>query len=404
MGAVERCLNWKDFRELARRRLPAPLFHYIDGAADEEWTLHRNTAAFDEVSLIPNGLADLSTVDMSTTVLGRRIEMPLMLSPTAMTRLFHNEGERAVAAAADSVGTYYGLSTLSTVSIEEIGALTASPKMFQIYVHKDRDLTYGFIERCRAAGFSALCLTIDTLIAGNRERDLRTGMVIPPRLTLASLASFAWHWRWAFDYLTHEPFKLANIEGMVELDANDLVSVMDYVNAQFDPAITWADVRQYVDAWGGPFAIKGVMSVDDARRARDIGATAIMISNHGGRQLDGAPAPFDVLPAIVAAVGGEVEIILDGGIRRGTHVLKALAMGANACSMGRGYLYGLSAGGRVGVERAVRLLREEIHRDLYLMGARSLAELDPSRLLRHGAEWPATGADRQRAAQQRAAQ
>ena len=380
---IERCNNTEDFRRLAKRRLPAPLFHYIDGGADDEATLRRNTEAFDEVRLIPNSLADLSELDLSTTVLGEKIDWPVFLSPTGMSRLFHHDGERAVARAAEKFGTIYSLSSLSTVSIEEIGALTAGPKCFQIYIHKDRALTYEFVERCKAAKYSSLCLTVDTLVAGNRERDLVTGMVMPPKPTLSSLLSFATHWDWSFNFLLREKFRLANVATSVNAgNDSNLISVIDYINSQFDRSITWKDAEALISAWGGPFAIKGVMSVEDAIRARDAGASAIMVSNHGGRQLDGSTAPFDMLQRICDAVGGDIEIILDGGIRRGTHVLKAMAMGATACMMGRGYLYALAAGGQKGVERALQRMRDEVERDMVLMGAANLGELDRTRLQR----------------------
>ena len=375
--------NTEDFREAARRRLPAPLFHYIDGGADDEWTMNRNTRSFEDVRLIPEGLADLSNMDLSVEVLGAKLDWPLFMSPTGMTRLFHHDGERAVAKAAAKFGTMYSLSTLSTVSIEEIGALTEGPKCFQIYIHKDRDLTYEFVERCKKANYTSMCLTIDTLVAGNRERDLRTGMVMPPNLTMKSLWSFATHLDWAFNYLTHEKFELANVKSSVKAGSDDnLVGVMEYIQSQFDRSITWEDARLLIEKWGGPFAIKGVMSVEDAKRARDVGASAIMISNHGGRQMDGSTAPFDMLGRIVDAVGDDLEIIVDGGIRRGSHVLKALAMGATACSTGRGYLYALAAGGQPAVERAIGRLRDEVERDMILMGLDNVSKLDRSKLQR----------------------
>ncbi|MGH1352102.1 MAG: alpha-hydroxy acid oxidase [Methyloligellaceae bacterium] len=380
--SIQRCNNVDDFRRLAKKRLPAPLFHYIDGGADDEVTLKRNTEAFNDISLIPDGLADVADLDLKTTILGQEIDWPVFLAPTGMSRLFHHEGERAAARAAHKYGTMYSLSTLSTVSIEEVGETTPGPKMFQIYIHKDRGLTREFIERCKTSGFSALCLTIDTLVAGNRERDLVTGMTMPPKLTLSSLLSFATHWNWAFNYLTHEKFQLANVADRIESGTNSLVSVVDYLNSQFDQTITWKDAEEFIQAWNGPFAIKGVMSVADAKKAVDVGASAIMISNHGGRQLDGSTAPFDQLPAIAEAVGGKIEIILDGGVRRGTHVLKALAMGADACSIGRGYLYALAAGGQEGVERALFRLKSEIERDMKLMGCSDIKKLTPDKLLK----------------------
>jgi len=377
---IKDCNNAADFRKLAKKRLPAPLFHYIDGGADDEVTLRRNTEAFDDVRLIPNALADLSDMHLGVNVLGQDIDWPVFCSPTGMTRLFHHDGERAVCRAAHKAGTMYSLSTLSTVSIEEVGALTPGPKCFQLYIHKDRGLSYEFIERCKAANFTSLCLTVDTLVAGNRERDLMTGMVMPPKFTLSSMLSFMTHPNWGFNYLTSEIFQLANVADKIEAGTGKLTSVIDYINNQFDRYITWKDAEQAIQAWGGPFAIKGVMSVEDARRAVDIGASAIMISNHGGRQLDGSTAPFDQLGPIADAVGDRIEIILDGGVRRGTHVLKALAMGAKACMVGRGYLYALAAGGEPAVERALDRLRKEIKRDMILMGCSSVKELNRSKL------------------------
>ncbi|HPQ96810.1 MAG TPA: alpha-hydroxy acid oxidase, partial [Thiolinea sp.] len=236
-----------------------------------------------------------------------------------------------------------------------------------------------FIERCRAARFDALCLTVDTLVSGNRERDKRTGLTMPPRLGARSLLSFALHPGWAWNYLRGEKFELANLSTR---NPQDLVSVMRYVNEQFDQGVVWRDAERIIAQWGKPFAIKGIMSVADARRAVDIGASAIMLSNHGGRQLDGCAAPFDVLPRIADAVGGQIEIIVDGGVRRGSHVLKALALGANACSTGRGYLFALAAGGQAGVERALDLFREEIKRNMVLMGCPRLEHLDRDKVMR----------------------
>lgn len=377
---VKDCNNTADFRKLAKKRLPAPLFHYIDGGSDDETSLRRNTESFNNVRLIPNALADLSSMDLSVNVLGQDIDWPVFCSPTGMNRLFHHDGERAVCRAAHKSKTMYSLSTVSSVSIEEIGALTEGPKCFQIYIHKDRGLSYEFIERCKQANYSALCLTVDTLVAGNRERDLVTGMSIPPKFTLKSMLSFMTHPAWGLNYLSSEKFKLANVADQIEEGSGKLTSVINYINSQFDRSITWEDAEHAVQAWGGPFAIKGIMSVEDARRAVDIGASAVMISNHGGRQLDGATAPFDQLADIVDAVGDKIEVILDGGVRRGTHVLKALAMGAKACMIGRGYLYALAAGGQPAVERALSRLREEIERDMILMGCSNVNELNRSKL------------------------
>ena len=379
---INNCHNIDDFRTMAKSLIPAPLFHYIDGGADDESTLRRNTSAYDEYDLIPNGLADVASIDLSATILGQKVSSPLFLAPTGMNRLFHHDGERATSRAAEKYGCYYSLSTLSSVSIEEIGSLTSTPKMFQIYIHKDRGLTYEFIERCKRAKFTSLCLTIDTIVAGNRERDLRTGMTMPPKFTPSNLLSFAMRPRWVYNYFTHKGFKLANLEGKTEKGSKESLSVIDYINSQFDTNLCWEDAQKAVEAWEGPFAIKGVMSIEDAKRAVDIGASAIMISNHGGRQLDCSPAPFDLLSDIVDAGGGKIEIICDGGIRRGTHVLKALALGANACSMGRPYLYGLAAAGQAGVEAVLSRFEAELKRNMMLMGINKLSQLDHSKIRR----------------------
>jgi len=377
---LKNCHNFDDFRELARRKLPSPIYNYIDGGADDEVTLKRNTAAFNDCDLIPNVLADVSNIDISTTVLGQKIDFPLFLSATAMHRLYHHEGERATARAAEKMGTMFGISTMATVSIEEIGELTKGPKLFQLYIHKDRGLTDNLIERCKQVGFNSMCLTVDTVVAGNRERDHRTGFTTPPKLTLASMLSFALHPGWTLNNLLHEKFTLANINHMTGEGSKIDKSVIDYINNQFDPSMNWKDAEYCVKKWNGPFALKGVMSVEDAKRAIDIGCTAIMISNHGGRQLDGSRAPFDQLAEIVDAVGDKIEVILDGGVRRGTHVLKALSLGAKACSFGKGYLFALGAAGQKGVEAILQKMKDEIKRDMTLMGCRSVKELNRSKV------------------------
>ena len=379
--SIDHCYNFDDFRKLAKKKLPSPIFHYIDGGSDDEVTLNRNTEAFNDCDLIPNVLSDVGKIDLSTTVLGQKIDFPLFLSATAMHRLYHHEGEVATAKAAKKMGTMFGISTMATTSIEEIGKLTNSPKLFQLYIHKDRGLTDNLIERCKKSGFNSLCLTVDTVVAGNRERDHRTGFSTPPRLTLASLLSFALRPGWTLNYLLNKKFELANIIHMTDKGSKIDKSVMNYINEQFDPSMNWKDAEYCVKKWNGPFALKGVMSVEDAKRAIDIGCTAIIISNHGGRQLDGSRAPFDQLPAIAEAVGGKVEIILDGGIRRGTHVLKALSMGATACSLGKGYLFALAAGGQRGVEALLQKMHDEIKRDMILMGCRNVKELNKDKII-----------------------
>ena len=377
---LDDCHNVEDFRRLAKQRLPYPVFHYIDGAADDEVTRRRNTAAYENCDLVPNVLAGVSEIDMSVTLMGRRMEMPLFLSPTALQRLFHWQGERAVARAAAKYGVYFGISSLATVSIEEISALTTGPKMFQLYVHKDKGLNAALIARCKAAKFDALTLTVDTIVGGNRERCLRTGFTSPPKLTPSSAVSFAAHPGWTLNYLLREKFELSNLVGHVSEGSNTALSVADYFNTMLDQTLDWAEAERIANEWGGQFCLKGIMSVEDARRAVAIGASAIMVSNHGGRQLDGSRSPFDQLAAIVDAVGDKLDVICDGGIRRGTHVLKALSVGAKACSGGRLYLYALASGGQAGVERSLGRLRGEIERDMKLMGVRKVADLNRSNL------------------------
>jgi|TARA_B110000238_G_scaffold165259_1_gene180522 L-lactate dehydrogenase (cytochrome) len=378
---IKNCYNFNDFKKLAKKKLPAPIFHYIDGGADDEVTLNRNTDAFNDCDLIPSILASVGEPDLSTTIFGRKIDMPLFLSPTAMQSLYTPEGDKASARAAEKFGTMYSMSTMASFSIEEIADISSGPKLFQLYIHKDKSITDDLIDRCRVAKFDGLCLTVDTLVAGNRERDHRTGFTTPPRLTLESLLSFAMRPEWVFKYLTNKKFELANIKNKTDKGTNIAKSVIDYINEQYDPAMNWDDAEYCIKRWNGPFALKGVMSVDDAKRAVDIGCTAIMISNHGGRQLDGSRSPFDQIKAISDAVGDKLEIILDGGVRRGTHVLKALAAGAKACSFGKMFLFSLGAGGQQGVERALQNMHDEIRRNMILMGCKNIKELDSSKII-----------------------
>lgn len=369
------CRNVDDLRALAKQRLPGPIFHYIDGAADDEVTYRRNTAAFEDCDLVPNVLAGVEDVDMSVTVMGQKLAMPIFCSPTALQRLFHHDGERAVARAAEKFGVMFGVSSLSTVSLAEIGAMISAPKMFQFYFHKDRGLNDSMLARAKEAKFDVLALTVDTITGGNREREVRTGFTSPPRLTLKSLMSFAAHPAWAFNYFAHGGFDLAELKDHVREGSNIAISIGDYFATMLDQSMNWSDAEALRVKWDGPFCLKGIMSANDARRAVDIGAHAIMVSNHGGRQLDGSRAPFDQVAEIADAVGGAIDIILDGGVRRGTHVLKALAAGANACSGGRMYLYALAAAGQPGVERALNNMRTEIERDMKLLGVTKISAL-----------------------------
>ena len=374
-GSINNCHNVKDFRRLAKRRLPSPIFHYIDGAADDEVTYRRNTEAYEQCDLIPNVLAGVKDIDMSTTVMGQKLDMPLYFAPTALQRLFHHDGEIAVGKAAEKFGTMFGISSLGTASIEEISNLISTPKLFQLYVHNDKGLNKDLVDRCKDSHFDAMAVTVDTIVGGNRERDLYTGFTIPMKLKLNSMMSFALHPRWALNYFTHSKWELSNLKNHIAEGTNVMTNIGDYFTKMIDQSLNWKAVEEINKNWGKQFALKGIMSVEDAKRAVDIGATAIMVSNHGGRQLDGSRSPFDQLAEIVDAVGDKIDVICEGGIRRGTHVLKALSLGAKACSGGRMYLYALAAGGQKGVEKAIGNLRNEIERDMKLMGVRNIDQL-----------------------------
>ncbi len=373
------CYNFHDFRTLARRRLPGPIFNYIDGAADDEVTCRRNTASFERCDLVPNILRGVETVDMSVTVLGQKLAMPVYCSPTALQRLFHHQGERAVAAAAAKFGTMFGASSLGTVSLEELRKAHKTPQAYQFYFHKDRGLNRAMMQRAKEAGVDVMMLTVDSITGGNRERDLRTGFSIPFRLTLRGMLQFAIKPLWGINYVTHERFKLPQLDEHVDMSGGAM-SIGRYFTDMLDPSMSWNDVAEMVRAWNGQFCLKGVMSVADAKRAAEIGCTGIVMSNHGGRQLDGSRAPFDQLAEVVDAVGDRIDVLMDGGVQRGTHVLKALSLGAKAVGVGRFYLFPLAAAGQAGVERALGLMRTELERDMKLMGVASVSQLSRENL------------------------
>jgi L-lactate dehydrogenase (cytochrome) len=386
--AVDRCFNIAELRKRASKKMPAPMFHYIDGGADDEWTLRRNTEAFEEVEFLPKVLVDVTETHTATRLFGQDIEWPFFLSPTALSRLFHHEGETAVARAAYGAGTIYSLSSFSSMSIEEVGKLTPGPKAFQVYVLKDRGLSREFVQRAKDAGFVALELTVDVPgVSGNRERDIVTGMTVPPKLSLMSLIDIAMHPAWVYRHLTTAKVDMANVAHNPPPGSDSLGGIIEYLNAQLARGVTWDDAEWMIKEWGGPFAIKGVVRPEDAKRCIDIGASAVMLSNHGGRQLGCAPAPFDTLKAVRDAVGDALEIVVDGGVRRGSHILKAMALGATACSGGRAYLYGLGAGGEAGVVKALSVLRDEMKRDMALMGISSIADLNESMVRRVSSGW-----------------
>jgi L-lactate dehydrogenase (cytochrome) len=376
---LKHCTNFHDFRELARRRLPGPIFNYIDGAADDETTHRRNTRAFEECDLLPRVLAGVENVDLSVTVMGQKLKLPFYCSPTALQRLFHYQGERAVARAVEQFGTLFGVSSLGTVSIEELASNYSFPQAYQFYFHKDRGLNRSMLERAKSARVPIVMLTVDSITGGNRERDLRTGFAIPLRLTLGGMLEFAMKPKWAIDYFTHEKFRLPQLETHVDMSGG-ASSIGDYFTKMLDPSMNWNDVAQIVKQWNGQFCLKGIMSVEDAKRAVDIGCTGIVVSNHGGRQLDGSRSSFDQLAEIVDAVGDRIDVLMDGGVQRGTHILKALSLGAKAVGLGRFYLYPLAAAGEPGVARALDLMRKEVERGMRLMGCASIGQLSRANL------------------------
>ncbi|MEP7452661.1 alpha-hydroxy acid oxidase [Phyllobacterium sp. SB3] len=373
------CYNFHDFRALAKQRLPGPIFDYIDGGADDEVTLRRNSASFDSCDLLPSVLRGVEAVDMSVTIMGQKLTLPFYLSPTALQRLFHHRGEHAVANVASKYGTMFGVSSLGTVDLEQLRKQHSGPQVYQFYFHKDRGLNRAMMERAKGAGVEVMMLTVDSITGGNRERDRRTGFSIPFKLNLAGMLQFAIKPMWALNYLTHEKFRLPQLEGHVQMEGGAM-SLSKYFTEMLDPSLDWDDVEEMVKLWSGQFCLKGIMSVADAKRAVDIGCTGIILSNHGGRQLDGSRAAFDQLAEIVDAVGDKIDVILDGGVQRGTHILKALSLGAKAVGVGRYYLFPLAAAGQEGVERAVDLLRIEVERGMKLMGCTSVDQLSRENL------------------------
>lgn len=373
------CHNFHDFRRLAKRRLPGPIFNYIDGGADDEVTYRRNTSAFEECDLVPSVLRGVSDIDMSVIVLGQRLSLPVYCSPTALQRLFHHQGERAVAAAAGKVGTMFGVSSLGTVSLEEVRKVSDGPQVYQFYFHKDRSLNSEMMARAKSAGVEVMMLTVDSITGGNRERDKRTGFAIPFKLNLSGITQFAAKPAWAINYLTHDAFQLPQLDRHVDMGSGTL-SISRYFTEMLENSLNWDDVAKMVRLWDGPFCLKGIMSPEDARKAVEVGCSGIVVSNHGGRQLDGARSAFDQLAEIVDAVGDRIDVIMDGGVQRGSHVLKALSLGAKAVGLGRYYLFPLAAAGQAGVERALDLMRSEIDRGMRLMGATSIRELSSKNL------------------------
>ena len=367
-----------DLRRIAKRRLPGGVFDYIDGGAEDERTLAANQDAFATTTFRPRVLRGIEQVEVASTILGRALAYPLVLAPTGFTRIADPEGELAVARAAERAALPYTLSTLSTRSIEEVRAVSAGRLWFQVYAWRDRGLVQEMIERAAAAEFEALMLTVDTAVFGRRERDVRRGFSLPPTIGPRTVVDGARHPGWTWSFVRSEPIRFANVVGRDVGDGASPVNLSDYINTQFDPALSWDDVTWLRSVWDGPIILKGIQTVADAVLAADAGVEAIALSNHGGRQLDGSPASFSLIAPVADAVGGRTEIICDGGVRRGSDIVKALAAGATACMAGRAYLYGLGAAGETGVDRVLEWFHADMIRTMSLIGARSVADLDRS--------------------------
>jgi L-lactate dehydrogenase (cytochrome) len=364
-----------DLRAIARRRLPGGVFDYIDGGAEDELTLESNLEAYRRVQFRPRVLRDVGEVDISSSLLGKPLSMPLVLAPTGFTRIADPAGELAVARSAGRAGLPYTLSTLGTRSIEEVAATGSARLWFQVYVWRDRQLVADMVARAAESGYEALCLTVDTAVLGKRERDVRRGFTLPPKLGLSTIFDGMVHPGWTWQFLRSEPIVFANVAGQAVGDGSDAISLAEYVGRQFDPGLSWKDVEWLRSRWNGPIVLKGIQTIEDAKLAADEGIEAIALSNHGGRQLDSAPAPLDLLPGVADAVAGRTEIICDGGVRRGSDIVKALALGATACMAGRAYLYGLGAAGEAGVDHVLDLLASDMRRTMALIGCRTVGDI-----------------------------
>ncbi|GAA1522530.1 alpha-hydroxy acid oxidase [Kribbella lupini] len=369
---LEKALTIADLRSIAKRRTPRSVFDYTDGAAESEISLRRARQLFAEMELQPSILRDVSAIDLGTDILGRRSELPFAFAPTGFTRMMNHEGESAVVKVAQQVGIPYALSTMGTTSIEDVAA--AGPdarKWFQLYVWRDRDAGEDLVKRSAAAGYEALMLTVDVPVAGARLRDVRNGFTIPPSLTAKTVLDASLHPAWWVNLLTTRPLTFASLSSWGG-------TVAELLDQLFDPTMTLDDLAWIRSIWDGPLIIKGIQTVDDARRVVDAGADAVVLSNHGGRQLDRAPTPLRILPDVRKAVGTDAEVYLDTGIMSGADIVAALALGADACLVGRAYLYGLMAGGQRGVERAAQILTAEVKRTMALLGVPSVKDLNPS--------------------------
>ncbi|MGA8206416.1 MAG: alpha-hydroxy acid oxidase [Candidatus Dormiibacterota bacterium] len=374
---IQKSANVADLRRIARRRLPRGVFDYIDGGAEDELSLRRNIDAFRRLEFCPRILRDVSNVDTSTTLLGRTLPLPLVLAPTGFTRMATPGGELDVARAAARAGIPYALSTLATRSIEEVAAVSDGPKWFQVYVWKDRGLVKEMLSRAASSGYEAIILTVDNPVLGRRERDVRRGFTLPPKIGVGTLFDGLAHPRWTWDFVRADPIRFANVVGTGAPDGTVVANLADFVNSQFDPSLSWKDLDWFRSAWTGPVVLKGVQSIEDARRAADAGLEAVALSNHGGRQLDGAPPILELVAPVVEAVGDRIEILCDGGVRRGSDLVKAVALGARAGMAGRAYLYGLAVAGERGVDHVIELLHSGMRRTMALSGCQTITDLQP---------------------------
>ena len=374
---IDRSINVADMRRISRRRLPRGVFDYIDGGAEDERSLAANTDSFAATTFRPRVLRDISTIDPSTTLFGRSLPFPLVLSPTGFTRIADPQGELAVARAAARAGVPYSLSTLATRSIEEVAAVSDGPKWFQVYVWRDRGLVEDLIGRAKASGYEAIILTVDSVQFGRRERDVRRGFELPPMIGPGTLLDGMVHPAWTWSFLNSEPIRFANVTGSTIADGASPVVLADYIHSQYERNLSWDDIGWLRSAWDGPIVVKGIQTVADVLLAADHGVDAVALSNHGGRQLDGAPTPLELVAPARDAVGDRVVLLCDGGVRRGSDIVKAVALGADACMAGRAYLYGLGAAGERGVDHVLTMLRDDVERTMSLIGARSVDELEP---------------------------
>ena len=379
---LQKAASIEDLRKMARRRLPGGVFDYIDGGAEDEVAMDRNTSGFRNMEFVPRVLRDMGNVDTTGTILGREVPFPLILAPTGFTRIAHPLGELAVARAAERAGLPYSLSTMGTRSVEEVAAVSNGSKWFQVYVWRDKGLLKDMILRAREAGFDVLCITVDAAMLGRRERDVRRGFTLPPKMGIDILFEGMIRPSWSLRFAFSEPISFANVAGNTNIDGSTAVDLAAFMNEQFDPTLSWEDVEWMRSLWEGPVLVKGVQSVADAVIARDRGLDGIVLSNHGGRQLDSAPSIVELVQPVAEVVGGDLDIVCDGGVRRGSDIVKALALGATSCMIGRPYLYGLAAAGEEGVDWVIEHLRAGMKRDMALCGAASVSELTPDLIYR----------------------